>query len=72
MLKVHLNFANHPIKINILSYRKLICEAQNQCFSTVVPRNLRVPRVAAIGSAETDRNCLGRNSQPQFYATVAI
>ena len=24
------------------------------------------------GSAETDRNCLGRNSQPQFYAVVAI
>jgi len=24
------------------------------------------------GSAETDRNCLGRNSQPQFCAVVAI
>ena len=42
------------------------------CFSTGVPRNLRVPRVAARGSAETDLICLGRNSQPQFYAVVAI
>jgi len=24
------------------------------------------------GSAETDRNCLGRNSQPQLFAVVAI
>jgi len=32
------------------------------CFST------RVPRVAARGFAETDWMCLGRNSQPQFYA----
>ena len=38
-----------------------------QCFST------GVPRVTAMGSAmaKTDRNCLGRNSQPQFYAVVA-
>ena len=31
-----------------------------------------IPRVAARGSAETDRICQGRNSQPQFYANVAI
>jgi len=31
-----------------------------QCFS------IGVPQVAAMGSAETDRNCMGRNSQPQF------
>jgi len=37
-----------------------------QCFAT------GVPRVAAKRSAETDRNCLGRNSRPQFYAIVAI
>jgi len=43
-----------------------------QCFSTGAPRNLRVPRVAARGSVETDRNCLGRNSQPQFYPVVAV
>jgi len=42
-----------------------------QCFSTEVPRNLRVPREAARGSAETDRDCQGRNSPPQFYAVVA-
>ena len=40
--------------------------ALRQCFST------RVPWVATRGSAKTDRNCLGRNSQPQFYAVVAI
>jgi len=28
--------------------------------------------VAARGSAETDRSCLGQNSRPQFYAVVAI
>jgi len=44
----------------------------SQWFSTGVPRNLRVLQVAAKGFAETDRNCLGRNSQPQFYAVVAI
>jgi len=43
-----------------------------QCFSTGVPRNLRVPRVAARGSAETDRNYLGRNLQLRFYGVVAI
>jgi len=43
--------------------------ALSQCFSTGVPRNLWVPEVAAGGSAETDRNCLGRNVQ--FYAVVA-
>jgi len=31
-----------------------------------------VPRVAARGSVETDRNCLGRNSQLRFYAIVAV
>ena len=40
--------------------------------STGFPRSLRVLRVAARGSAETDQNCLGRNSQTQFYAVVAI
>jgi len=44
----------------------------HQCFSTGVPRNLRVQSVVAMGSAETNRNCLGRNLQPQFYAVVAI
>jgi len=29
-----------------------------RCFSTGVPRNLRVLLVAAKGSAETDQNCL--------------
>jgi len=43
-----------------------------QCFSPGVPRNLMVPRVAARGSVETDRNCLGRNSQLRFYAIVAV
>jgi len=43
-----------------------------QYFSTAVPRNLRVPRVAARSSTETDQNCLARNSQPQFYAVVEI
>jgi len=38
-----------------------------QCFSTRVPRNFRVPRVAA---RETERNCLGQNSQTQFYAVL--
>jgi len=31
-----------------------------------------VPRVTSRGSAKTDRNCLRQNSQPQFYAVVAI
>ena len=52
------------------------CSCQDDCgiyyasiqyFSTGVPRV-----VAARGSAETDRNCLRRNSQPQFYVVVAI
>ena len=43
-----------------------------QCFSTGIPRNPAVPREAAKDSAETDRNCLGRNWQPQFYAVIAI
>jgi len=30
-----------------------------------------VPRVAVRGSTETDRICLERNSQPQFYAIAA-
>ena len=42
-----------------------------QCNTTGVPRNVRVPQMAAGGSAETDRNCLGRNSQPQFHAVEA-
>jgi len=54
----------------------LLCIVENltldQCFSTGVPRNFRVPQVAAGGSPETDWNCLGRNSQPQFYAVVAM
>ena len=48
------------------------CYRVEQCFSTRVMRNLRVPWVVASDPAETDRNCLGRNSQPQFYAIVAI
>ena len=43
-----------------------------QCFSTGVPWDLRVPRAAARGFAETDRNYLGQNLQQQFYAFVAI
>jgi len=43
-----------------------------QCFSTGLSRNPRVPREAARGSAETNRNCLGQSSQPQFYAVVVI
>jgi len=43
-----------------------------QCFSTAVQWNLGVPRMAARGSADTDRSCLGRNSQPQICAVVAI
>jgi len=42
------------------------------CFSTGAPRNLGVPPVPARGSTETHRHCLGRISQPQFYAVVAI
>jgi len=37
-----------------------------QCFST------GIPRVAARGFPETDRNCLGRNSRPQFCAVAAM
>jgi len=44
----------------------------SQCFSIGVPRNLKVPRVAARGSAEPDRNWQRRNSQSQFYAVAAI
>jgi len=44
----------------------------NSCFSTGVPPNIRVPRVAARDSAETNRNCLRRNLQPQSYAVVAV
>jgi len=44
--------------------------AVDQCFSTGVLRNLRVPRMAARGFAEWDRNCLERNSQPQLYAVI--
>ena len=44
----------------------LDAEHVQQCFST------GVPRVAAGGSPETSRNCLGRNSQPQLYAVVAV
>ena len=40
-----------------------------QCFSTEVPRNLGVPWVATRVSTETDRNCLGRISQRQFYCS---
>jgi len=43
-----------------------------QCVSTGVPRNLRVPQVAGRGSAETNQIFLELNSQPQFYAVVAI
>ena len=32
----------------------------------MVPRNPKVPRVASRGSAETDQNCLGRNSKPSL------
>ena len=49
-----------------------ILDYLRQCFSTGVPRNLRVPRLAARGAAETDWNCLGRNPQPQFYPVAAI
>jgi len=41
-------------------------------FSTGVLRSLRVLRVAAGGSAETYQIFVLRNSQPQFYAVVAI
>jgi len=34
--------------------------------------SVRVPRVVAGGSAETNRNCLRRHSQPQFGAVAAI
>ena len=44
----------------------LINYSVKQCFST------GVPRLAAGGSAETNRNCLVQNPQPQFYAVVAI
>ena len=36
-------------------------DSLHQCSSTGTPRNLRVPRVAARGSDEKDRICLGRN-----------
>ena len=48
------------------------CKALHQCFSTGVPRNLRFSQVAARGSTARDRNCLRRNSLPQFYAVVAM
>ena len=44
----------------------------HQWFPTEVPQNLRVPRMTTRGSTKTDRNCLGRNSQPQFCAVAAI
>jgi len=34
--------------------------ALGQCFSSGIPWNLRVLRVAAKGSTETDRNCLDK------------
>jgi len=67
MSNVHVGRVPHP-------WRKRFTKEHNlqQCFSTGVPRNLRVPRVAARVSTETDQNSLGRNSQPQFYVAVAI
>jgi len=54
-------------------FGRQLCPSPHQCFSTGVPRNLRVPRVlAAMGSVEKDQNCLGWNSQTQFYVVVAV
>ena len=44
----------------------MIKKTLDQCSST------GVPRVAARGNVETDRNCLRQNSQPKFHAVVAV
>jgi len=61
-----------PFTIKIALPPTLRNTGVEQYFSTEVPRNLRVPRVAARGSVETDRKCLGQNSQSQFYVIEEI
>ena len=50
--------------INRDTVKQCIVHSLGQCFST------GFPGVAARGSAETNRNCLGQNSQPHFYAVL--
>jgi len=68
----HLLVVKTPIRTSQKHHTRSVEVKLRQCFSTGVARNLRVPRVAVRGHAETDRICLGRNSQPQFYAVVAM
>ena len=62
-----------PQQVIIISPRKYQLFAHCTPFSPTVPSVLHKAEFSNQGSASgTDRNCLGRNSQPQFYAVVAI
>jgi len=58
--------------LNVPSSTFVLGVCIEQCFSTRVLQNLRIPQVAARGSAETDQNYLERNLQPRLHALAAI
>jgi len=54
-------------KTNLLNLHTVYARVFNR-----VPRNRRVPGVAARGSTRRHPICLRRNSQPQFFVFVVI